>query len=784
LSDHDRSLIRGRSKQGRVVVIEFSGALGLIITLALGALFLNERRQLCKARAAGAALDTVPLTWFCWPAGHERYRDAGRLASYGAFIAGLIPEDAAKLEAARAALQSQGTAFSMPVAACDGGAHTIEGRQTETGAAVLWLLDAAAAASAQNARQEALGLRQMLDAIPVPVWRRGPDLSLVDCNRAYADAIETTPEFAVNEGRELAGGTCSGERRHVVIGGSRRLIEFGEVDCAANGKIGFALDRTDLEAAEAELWRHINAHAQVLEGIRASVAIYGPDRRLKFFNASFASMWALAENWLSAEPSFEEVLERLREDRKLPEVADFRAFKSERLAMFTSLIEPQQEMVHLPDGRALLLSVSPHPFGGLTFVYEDVTDRLALERSCNTLTQVRRATLDHLFEGIAVYGSDGRLKLHNPAYLALWGLSEDDVSEEPHIGEITEKTRALLEDGAFLNDNDWTAIKQRSIAKVTSPALSSGPLYRKDGSMLQEAIVPLPDGNVLLTYLDVTDTTRVERALRERNEALETATRLKSEFIANVSYELRTPLNAVIGFAEILNNQYFGDLNARQLDYSLGILASSQQLLAMINDILDLATIEAGYMVLETARVDIREMLEALLSLTRERARSRNLDIELHCPPDIGTIEADERRLKQATFNLISNSIRFTPPGGTITIEAKRQDGELLLTVADTGIGIPPSDRARMLEKFERGTRQSGAGLGLALVKSLIELHGGTVAIESANGWGTRVICRLPAAPRDLAAGGVRSRQISHGKGAQPRAETKKQPNAAAQVAA
>jgi signal transduction histidine kinase len=761
-------------------VIEFSGALGLIITLALGALFLNQRRQLCRARAAGAALDTVPLTWFCWPAGHERYRDAGRLASYGAFIAGLMPEDAAKLEAARAALQSQGTAFSMPVAACDGGAHTIEGRQTETGAAVLWLLDAAAAASAEHARREALGLRQMLDAIPVPIWRRGPDLSLIDCNRAYADAIETTPEFAVNEGRELAGGTCPGERRHVVVGGSRRLIEFGEVDCAANGKIGFALDRTDLEAAEAELWRHINAHGQVLEGIRASVAIYGPDRRLKFFNASFASMWGLAENWLSAEPSFEEVLERLRECRGLPEVADFRAFKSERLAMFTSLIEPHQEMMHLPDGRALLLSVSPHPFGGLTFVYEDVTDRLALERSCNTLTQVRRATLDHLFEGIAVYGSDGRLKLYNPAYLALWDLSEEDVAGEPHIGEIAEKTRALLDDG------DWRAMKQRSITKVTSPALSSGPLYRKDGSMLQEAIVPLPDGNVLLTYLDVTDTSRVERALRERNEALETATRLKSEFIANVSYELRTPLNAVIGFAEILNNQYFGDLNSRQLDYSFGILASSQQLLTMINDILDLATIEAGYMLLETARVDIHEMLEAVLTLTRERARSRNLDLELHCPPDIGAIEADERRLKQAAFNLISNSIRFTPPGGTITLEAERRDGELLLTVADTGVGIPPSDRARMLEKFKRGSRQSGAGLGLALVKSLIELHGGTVAIESANGWGARVICRLPAAPRKLVGGRIGSRQsdqISHAKDTRPRGG-KKQRNAAAPVLA
>src|SRR5712671_2322778 len=481
-----------------------------------------------------------------------------------------------------------------------------------------------AAMIAQKSRQEATNLRKMLDAVPMPVWQRGPDLTLVDCNRAYADALDTTAELALAEGRELASDARPGERRHVVIGGSRRLFEIGEMNCATGGAIGFAVDRTDLETAEAELRRHINAHAEVLEGVGTSIAIYGPDKRLRFFNTAFASMWGLAEDWLAAEPSFGEVLERLRERRRLPEVIDFRAFKCECLRMFTSLIEPQQELMHLPDGRTLLMSVSPHPFGGLTFVHEDVTDRLALERSCNTLTQVRRATLDHLFEGIAVYGSDGRLKLHNPAYLAIWALSEEDVAGEPHIGEILEKTRTLLDDGG-----DWTARKQRVISKVTAHALASGPVYRTDGSMLQEAAVPLPDGNVLLTYLDVTDTARYERVLRERNEALETAARLKSEFVANVSHELRTPLNAVIGFAEILTNQYFGDLNPRQLDYSRGILQSSQQLLGLINDIIDLATIEAGYMVLETGRVEIFEMLKTVLALTRGRAKSRELEIEL-----------------------------------------------------------------------------------------------------------------------------------------------------------
>jgi len=301
------------------------------------------------------------------------------------------------------------------------------------------------------------------------------------------------------------------------------------------GTIGFALDRTDLESAESELARHVNAHGQVLESIHAAVAIYGADKRLSFFNSAFARLWGIEEDWLTGEPSLDELLERLRERRRVPEYADFRAFKRQQLGMFTSLIEPQTELMHLPDDRTLSVSVSPHPLGGLIFVYEDVTDRLALERSYNTLIEVQRETLDNLFEGIAVFGSDGRLKLHNPAYRKIWALSETDLDGEPHYADIVEKIR-----GFYDSDGDWPALRDQVIAQITGQSHWSGRLDRQDGSVLQMATVPLPDGNVLLTCLDVTDTVRVERALRERNEALETADRLKSEFIANVSYELRT----------------------------------------------------------------------------------------------------------------------------------------------------------------------------------------------------------------------------------------------------
>ena len=762
-------------------MIEFIAGLGLVAAAIAAALWLRARARLSHAlvgrdsleqtRAGLAAiLDTVPLAALWWRRDGSEESAVGVVPGSGAgspysrFLAALAPADAARLSTAVDRLRETGTPFAETASLSGGPDYRAEGCLTASGDSVIWLSDVseerAVEESGNAAAAAAAALRQAFNAIPLPVWRRDRTLRLIDCNNAYAGALDSLREAVLGEGRELASesgrekaralaraaasGTIKSERRHIVIGGSRRLLEVCELPDGAGGTIGFAVDRTDLESAESELARHINAHGQVLENIHAAVAIYGADKRLSFFNSAFARLWAIEEDWLAGHPSLDEVLERLRERRRIPEFADFRLFKRQQLGLFTSLIEPQHELMHLPDGRTLSVSMSPHPLGGLLFVYEDVTDRLALERSYNTLIEVQRETLDNLYEGIALFGSDGRLKLHNPAYRKIWALSEADLEGEPHISDVVEATRSFYDDGG-----DWPAMRQQIIANITAQTPTSGPLDRRDGSVLQLATVPLPDGNVLVTCLDVTDTARVERALRERNEALETAGRLKSEFIANVSYELRTPLNAIIGFAEILANQYFGPLSERQLEYSRGILDSSHRLMSLINDILDLATIEAGYMALETGPVDIRAMLQAVITLTRERARNRDLALTLRCPRDIGAIEADERRLKQALFNLISNAIKFTPAGGSIRLEARRNGDELILAVTDTGVGIPAADQERVFEKFERGdpqARESGAGLGLSLVKSLIELHGGTVSIESRPTTGTTILCHLPSA--------------------------------------
>ena len=618
-----------------------------------------------------------------------------------------------------------------------------------------------AAAEAAEREAEIAKLRGMLDAVPVAVWLRDAELRIEDCNTAYVTAVEAeSREAVIADSREFTGGSRGGPgmtlagnvrktgvaqtiQQHVVVSGARRLYEINEEPFGDGERLaGFALDLTRSEDAEIALERHVAAHGEVLEKLATAIAIYGPDRKVKFFNRAFADLWGFDGSWLRSGPEIGEVLEVMRERRQLPETADFPAFKAKRIEHFTSLLEPLEELLHLPNNTAIRQMVTPHPLGGLLYTYEDVTDRLALERSYNTLIDVQRETLDNLAEGVAVFGGDGRLKLSNPVFASLWGATKASLDSEPHIADLVEAARALYE-----TEDDWEIVKSRLVGIITSREEVSGRLQRADGRHLEYAVIALPDGSVLARYLDITDSTQVERALRERAEGLEQADRLKSEFIANVSYELRTPLNTIIGFTEILDNEYFGTLAPRQKEYSAGILEASQRLLLLINDILELASIEAGRIALDIGPVDAKAVVDAVYTISHEYAREQELTFEVDCPANIGMLEADERRLKHALYNLVSNAIKFTPAGGTVTLRARRDGRFIVFSVTDTGIGIPEDERNQVFDKFVRGRdadgRQVGVGLGLSLVKSLVELHGGAVAIDS-NEAGTTVICTLP----------------------------------------
>jgi signal transduction histidine kinase len=239
------------------------------------------------------------------------------------------------------------------------------------------------------------------------------------------------------------------------------------------------------------------------------------------------------------------------------------------------------------------------------------------------------------------------------------------------------------------------------------------------------------------------------RKLEDKGRDLEAASRHKSEFLATMSHELRTPLNAIIGFSEVLRERMFGELNERQAEYLEDIHVSGRHLLALIDDVLDLAKVESGRMELEVGDVDIEECLETGLMMVRERALSRDVRLEAAVDPGLGQVRADERRLRQVVFNLLANAVRFTPEGGTVSASARRQDGEVRISVSDTGPGIAPEDQERIFETFRqaRDAGAEGSGLGLALSRALVELHGGRLWVESRPGEGSTFVMALPLVP-------------------------------------
>jgi signal transduction histidine kinase len=259
--------------------------------------------------------------------------------------------------------------------------------------------------------------------------------------------------------------------------------------------------------------------------------------------------------------------------------------------------------------------------------------------------------------------------------------------------------------------------------------------------------VPLPDGATLVALLDITDTINVERALRERNEALETADVLKVDFVHHVSYELRSPLTNIIGFAQLMAEPSLGALNPKQREYLSYIGASTNALLAIINDILDLATIDAGAMKLNLGPVDIRSTMNAAAEGVRDRLAKDGLTLDIVAAPEIGSFTGDDRRIRQILFNLLANAVGFSAAGSTITLAAERRPDAIVFSVADKGAGIPPEVQDRVFEWFQthsQGSRHRGAGLGLSIVRSFVELHGGTVTLSSEVGQGTTVVCRFP----------------------------------------
>lgn len=666
----------------------------------------------------------------------------------------------AALKSALDGLLSEGRSFNLILKTAAGGHVEADGRAAG-GRAVLRFKDVAgykrdlSVILDQHMRlaRDVRASRALLSALPHPAWLDDVSGRITWVNSAYVKAVDAESEAEVVDGqiqlvesrqrkliaRVLKTGQVFKERLPLVIGSERKMHEVTVLPLG-DATAGAAIDVADIEFAKGELDRQIAAYDRTLDRVATAVAIFNADQKLTFFNAAYQKLWQLDADWLASSPSDGVVLDRLRELGRLPEVVNYREWKAKVLKCYQGEAE-QEDWWHLPDGRDLHVMAAQRPDGGVTYLYKDETERLALESRYNEFIDVQSETLNSLKEGVAVFGTDGRLKLHNSSFAAIWKLSNQQLAERPHIDEFVRVTQALH--GEIVK---WIEIS-RAVTSFDAREPIEGQMVRPDNSVIDYAVTPLPDGGTLLTFVDVTDSKRYERALIERNEALVTADRLKDQFIGHISYELRTPLTNIIGFSELLANPIFGALTTRQRDYLDDISFSSKTLLSIIDDILDLSAIDAGGLELNLTAVSVQDIIDQAINGVRERAARARLTLDIAVADDAVSFVADEKRVRQILYNLLSNAVGFSKPEGVIHLSCWREDGSTVFSVEDEGVGIPKDQQARVFDRFEsrsQGGKHRGAGLGLSVVKSFVDLHGGAMELDSEPGRGTKVTVRFP----------------------------------------
>ena len=600
--------------------------------------------------------------------------------------------------------------------------------------------------------------KAILAMLPKPAWIRDEYSELIFVNDAYK-ALARQMGRPMEEGKpsELFSSEQLADQLRVLGKGLEPVklaaplpqapqfdLVLFPLEAGSAGYLSAALESD--KASEVTDLVHISG---VMDALSTPVAIFDEEGKLKQFNGAYCALWQLDADWLNQGTSERAILDRLRTQGMLPASANYRQWRDEHLDAYR-LTSAREESWHLPDGRTINVVAAPASnAGGVIYVFEDMTEQLRLQSTNISLANVQRETLNALSEGVAVFGTDGRLRLHNPRLSSIWKLPMNQLGRHPHIDKIAQECgKAIEEDGERI----WSDLKQFVVSLNPNRTDKSGRISRSDNHLIDYAIVRLPDGQTMLTFVDVTKGANYERMLKERNEALETADRLKDAFIQNVSYELRSPLTNIIGFADLLGSDSFGPLNAQQRQYTDYIRSSSATLGNLIDNILDLTHVDAGIAELDLQPQDINALIEKAktgLAATLSGADgTRALNLEVVLPEDLPLFVADGARIVQILYNLLSNAAKFSEPGAEVRLIVEPRGDWIRFVIEDEGVGVPEEIKSDIVDRFEGRSiagRQRSAGLGLTIVEAFVQLHGGTITMEPRQPSGARVIVNLPA---------------------------------------
>jgi signal transduction histidine kinase len=600
-------------------------------------------------------------------------------------------------------------------------------------------------------------VRAILATLNTPAFARDADDRLVYANAAYLELAKTLgragsesapPELLEPAQLKQHLRACAAAQKPASLSvawrgpGAFELVEFP----VTGGRAG--LLRPVEDAAAKPIDANLTHISGIIDTLATPIAIFNAKRELIQFNQAYANLWHLDDKFLAVGLDERAILDKLRTEGMLPNQVDYQTWRTKHLESYARKEPYENEPWHLPDGRTIkVISAPAGSSGGVIYVFEDITERLKLESTNKAFSNVQRETINALSEAVAVFGTNGRLTISNPRLSALWKLPMNELGQNPHIDQIAEASgRAIPEDGASI----WRDLKRGIIDLNPTRSDQTGRINRSDGRLLDYAITRLPDGQTMMTFLDVTESASYSKVLKERNDALVAADVLKDAFVENVSYELRSPLTNIIGFADLLATEG-GSLNERQTAYIDYIRASSVTLGVLIDNILDLASVDAGIAELRPEMLDVTNLVDkarAGLSATfpeisGEKPINLVVDIDDNLPPFI----ADGTRIVQVLYNLLSNAARFSPPGGEIKLTISHRADRMLFVIEDEGPGLTDEMKSAILTRLDNpggGGRQRGAGLGLAIVKTFVNLHGGTISAEKREPRGSKITVNLP----------------------------------------
>ena len=636
------------------------------------------------------------------------------------------------------------------------------------GAVIVWVFDFTASESelgrlrseASNAKSDFAALSGLIASAPTPMWIRDPEMKIRLANEAYIEAVGAPNLEAVIEGQvelleardgqspaQLARVAFEGKRQidridGVTIDGERRSMRVTDLPLGSDGVAGYAIDVEEQQQLARDFRAFRDAQRAMLDQLSVGVAQFSPDEMLSFANRPFRRLFGLSNDVLEGRLAFDRLLTDARERGQTPEVRDFPEWREEHRAWFDAP-ETLEEYWPLPGGMHLRIVAQPMPDGGLVMIAEDRTEQLALSATRDTLLRTRTATLDSLIEALAIFAPDGSVQLWNRSFAGTWGLSADFLDTHPSAEELLAAIGSNLKDPAEVD-----AIGGVVRAATLDRKEKQGQVVLVDGRTLRFAGVPLPDGNGLLTVLDITDSQKAEQALRERAVALEEADAVKARFLANMSYEFRTPLTTIGGFAELLASGAAGEMNDQASEYVDAILTSVARLTDQVENVLDLSQTEAGLMPITKEEVDLLPFLTALVRERETAIVKAGIGLDLKGRRG-RLVEADQRQLGRAVGNLIDNAIAGTPEGGQINIElpkpGREDDWRGRIIIRDNGRGMSPEHLERVWsgDSSDEDAEQS-TGLGLRLARQLVAAHGGSLELDSQEGVGTIAVITLP----------------------------------------